>query len=36
MMTTEGFPFKVSGDDLMFPKLVEGILTFILILIMLT
>jgi hypothetical protein len=29
MMTTEGFPFKVSGDDLMFPKLVGGISFFI-------
>jgi cytochrome bd-type quinol oxidase subunit 2 len=29
MMTTEGFPFKVSGDDLIFPKLVGGISFFI-------
>jgi len=29
MMTTEGFPFKVSVDDLMFPKLVGGISFFI-------
>jgi len=29
MMTTEGFPFKVSGDDLMFPKLIGGISFFI-------